>query len=231
LNAKYVVLAQKQAELEALQRNLAGEQAEIEQLINQKAAILEERTQQTRALQVEVNRREEEIRAIEALLSRIQARMQAEIERLKREGSKSFPLPEYAPGNGWLRPAEGYVSAAYGVRTWLQPFHTGIDYAAAQFSPVWASQDGQVIHVDYAIPGNRYSSYGMMVIVAHSLHEASLYAHLDDQRVPPPVKVGDVVRKGNVIGYVGMTGFTSGPHTHFEIRVDGLTANPAQWLG
>lgn len=70
----------------------------------------------------------------------------------------------------------------------------------------------------------------MMVIVAHSLHEASLYAHLDDGRSAPVVKIGDKVDKGELIGFVGMTGFTSGPHTHFEIRVDGLTADPAKWL-
>ena len=70
----------------------------------------------------------------------------------------------------------------------------------------------------------------MMVIVAHSLHETSLYAHLDDGRNAPVVSVGDTVEKGDLLGFVGMTGFTSGPHTHFEIRVDGLIDNPAKWL-
>ncbi len=229
LNAKYAVLAQKQAQMEDLNRRLAGERVEIEGLKAQAEAILTQRTQQTQSLQAEVWRREEEERAVKSLIQRSQALIKAEIERLRREG-RNFSLPEYAPDSGWLRPAAGYVSAAYGVRTWLQPFHTGIDYAVAQFSPVVASQKGQVVHVDYAIPGNPWSSYGMMVIVAHSLHETSLYAHLDDGHSAPVVQVGDAVNRGDVIGFVGMTGFTSGPHTHFEIRVDGLTDNPARWL-
>lgn len=229
LHEKYAVLAQKQAQMETLNRQLASERTEIENLKSQAESILAERTQQTENLQRDVWRREEEERALKALIQQTQARMQAERERLKREG-RNFNLPERAPTSGWLRPAAGYISAAYGVRTWLQPFHTGIDYAAAQFSPVVASQKGQVVHVDYAIPSNRWSSYGMMVIVAHSLRETSLYAHLDDGRNAPVVSVGDTVEKGDLLGFVGMTGFTSGPHTHFEIRVDGLTTDPNRWL-
>ena len=230
LNAKYGELAEKQAQMQTLNRELAEERSEIEQLKNQAETILADRTSRTESLEAEVWRREEEERVLSALIEQTQARMLAEVERLKREG-RNFSLPDYAPTSGWLRPAAGYISAAYGVRTWLQNFHTGIDYAVAQFSPVVASQRGQVVHVDYAIPGNRYSSYGMMVIVAHSLHEASLYAHLDDGHGSRVVKFGDTVEKGELIGFVGLTGFTSGPHTHFEIRVDGLIDNPAKWLG
>ena len=99
-------------------------------------------------------------------------------------------LPEVAE-DGWRRPAAGgFISAAYGVRTWLQSFHTGIDYAVSRLSPVLASQAGEVIKAEYAIPGNPWSSYGMMVIIQHSWSEASVYAHLDDSRaLPVKVKV------------------------------------------
>ena len=93
LHDKYAILAEKQAQLETLNRRLAGERAEIEGLKSQAVSILAERTQQTENLQQEVWRREQEERALHALIQQTQARMQAELERLKREG-RNFNLPE-----------------------------------------------------------------------------------------------------------------------------------------
>ena len=225
LDAKRAALVQKHAEIDLLRLQRENQQAQLESFKAERASLLTNAeqqaasaTRQNTSLQAEIDRRNAEN---EAILADIEAAK----ERLR---SGLFELPEEAPDD-WHRPAGGYISAAYGVRTWLQSFHTGIDYAVSRLSPVLASQAGRVIKVGYAIPGNPWSSYGMMVIVQHSWREASLYAHLDDTRAIP-VEVGDPVYKGQPIGFIGMTGFTSGPHLHFEIRLDNVPKDPNYWL-
>ena len=225
LDAKRAALVQKRTEIDLLRLQRENQQAQLESFKAERASLLTNAeqqaasaTRQNTSLQAEIDRRNAEN---EAILADIEAAK----ERLR---SGLFELPEEAPDD-WRRPAGGYISAAYGVRTWLQSFHTGIDYAVSRLSPVLASQAGRVIKVGYAIPGNPWSSYGMMVIVQHSWREASLYAHLDDTRAIP-VEVGDSVYKGQTIGFIGMTGFTSGPHLHFEIRLDNVPKDPNYWL-
>ena len=226
LDAKRAALVQKHAEIDLLRVQRENQQLQLVNLKSERENLLASAEQraanaswQNASLQEEINRREAENIAI-------QADIEAAKERLR---SGLFELPEVAE-DGWHRPAAGgFISAAYGVRTWLQSFHTGIDYAVSRLSSVLASQDGRVIKVGYAIPGNPWSSYGMMVIVQHSWSEASLYAHLDDSRALP-VKMGDSVHRGQTIGFIGMTGFTSGPHLHFEIRLDNVPKNPNNWL-
>ncbi len=225
LDAKRAALVQKRTEIDLLRLQRENQQAQLESFKAERASLLTNAeqqaasaTRQNTSLQAEIDRRNAEN---EAILADIEAAK----ERLR---SGLFELPEEAPDD-WRRPAGGYISAAYGVRTWLQNFHTGIDYAVSRLSTVLASQAGRVIKAEYAISGNPWSSYGMMVIVQHSWREASLYAHLDDSRALP-VEVDDSVYKGQTIGFIGMTGFTSGPHLHFEIRLDNVAKDPNYWL-
>ena len=225
LDAKRAMLVQKQAEVDALKRQLDSQQADLQSLLATKEVLLTNAEREAAnasyrnaELQRQIARRKAEDLALAADI-------EAAFEWMK---NNNINLPEYAE-KGWRRPTGGWISAGYGVRTWLQAFHSGIDYAIARLSPVVASQKGVVIKVGYAIPRNPWSSYGMMVVIQHSLHEASVYAHLDDSR-SLPVKEGSPVHKGQTIGFVGMTGFTSGPHLHFEIRLDKVPQNPNKWL-
>ncbi len=91
-----------------------------------------------------------------------------------------------------------------------QRFHAGTDIGAAQGTPVLAAQDGTVVSAEYA------GGYGLMVVLEHQVKEAELqsrYAHLSDMLVEP----GKAVKKGEVIGLVGSTGNSTGPHLHFEM--------------
>ena len=122
-------------------------------------------------------------------------------------------------------PVSGPITSGFGPR-W-GGLHNGIDIAAAMYTPVIASAPGQVVTV-----GRPYASYGdyaVVVIIAHGSNLSTLYGHLDDRRYPP-VQVGQRVNAGQVIGYVGMTGFTTGPHLHFMTIANGQAVDPRRWL-
>jgi len=98
-------------------------------------------------------------------------------------------------------------------------FHTGTDYAASLGTPVFAAEDGTVQFVD------RQGGYGKTVILEHSRRVTTLYAHLSDFA---EISVGDEVIQGQIIAYVGQTGRVTGPHLHYEIRVDGKHQDPQE---
>lgn len=122
-------------------------------------------------------------------------------------------------------PLRGPVTSGYGPR-W-GGFHNGMDIAAPMYTPVVAAAAGQVVTV-----GRPYAASGdtaVVVIIAHGNNVSTLVGHLDDARWPP-VRVGQRVSAGQIVGYVGMTGWTTGPHTHFMTIVNGRAVNPGPWL-
>lgn len=92
--------------------------------------------------------------------------------------------------------------------------HRGVDYGAPEGTPVMATGKGRVT------TAGTLSSYGVTVIIQHSLRYETLYAHLS--RIAKGVKPGSSVEQGQIIGYVGSTGLSTGPHLHYEFRVDGI---------
>jgi murein DD-endopeptidase MepM/ murein hydrolase activator NlpD len=100
-------------------------------------------------------------------------------------------------------------------------FHTGVDIAAPLGTPVMAAAEGVVVAV-----GHTTSGYGNYVIIAHGGGIATLYGHLLATRV----NYGEKVVRGQLIGLEGSTGFSTGPHVHFELRVDNLVVDPMPYL-
>nr|WP_095013303.1 M23 family metallopeptidase [Tsuneonella mangrovi] len=98
--------------------------------------------------------------------------------------------------------------------------HKGIDLAAPVGTPVHATADGVVERAD------RFSSYGLFVAIDHGANLETRYAHMSRLAVAE----GEHVKKGEVIGYVGSTGRSTGPHLHYEVRVDGQAVNPAPYM-
>ena len=96
--------------------------------------------------------------------------------------------------------------------------HKGVDYAARRGTPVRASGDGKIIY-----RGNK-GGYGKVVIIKHGNRYSTLYAHLSNFN--RKARLGQKVRQGQIVGYVGATGLASGPHLHYEFRVNGVHRNP-----
>ncbi len=129
--------------------------------------------------------------------------------------------PPPAPGGvgrlSW--PVGGTISSPYGPR-W-GAFHPGIDISAPEGSPISASAPGVVIYA--AMNGG---GYGNLVLVDHGGGMVTAYAH--QSRIA--VSVGQSVSRGQLLGYVGCTGSCTGPHVHFEVRINGSTQDPMAYL-
>ena len=97
--------------------------------------------------------------------------------------------------------------------------HKGIDYAAPTGTPIWAAGDGRI---EFA---GRKGGYGNAVVIDHGRGVTTLYAHMS--RFGKSVRGGRKVRQGELIGYVGSTGASTGPHLHYEYRIKGVHKNPA----
>lgn len=96
--------------------------------------------------------------------------------------------------------------------------HKGVDYAAGTGTPIKASGDGKVIFA------GRKGGYGNVIILQHGTRYTTLYGHMNGFK--RGIRVGSKVSQGQVIGYVGKTGLASGPHLHYEFRVDGVHRDP-----
>jgi murein DD-endopeptidase MepM/ murein hydrolase activator NlpD len=137
----------------------------------------------------------------------------------------SSPVPQRTISVPSRMPLEGaQLTSGYGMRTHpvlgSRRQHQGIDLAAPTGTPVYATADGVVGRADW------YSSYGLYISVNHGAAMETRYAHLSRLAVT----AGDFVKKGDVIGYVGSTGRSTGPHLHYEVRVEGVAVNPIPYM-
>ncbi|MBH5321275.1 M23 family metallopeptidase [Aurantiacibacter sediminis] len=125
----------------------------------------------------------------------------------------------------WLMPIEGArLTSGYGNRNHpvlrRRAHHHGVDLAAPTGTPVYATADGTVEMAQW------YSSYGNYVQIDHGGDVETRYAHLSRYTV----RDGERVSAGDLIGYVGSTGRSTGPHLHYEIRMDGQSVNPIPYM-
>ena len=130
-----------------------------------------------------------------------------------------------ATGSGALTlPVAGPVTSPFGARTspttGAQEFHEGIDIGAARGTPIRAAASGTVTFA------GQMSGYGNVVIVSHDGGLQTRYAHQSAMSVT----AGQTVAAGDVIGAVGSTGEATGPHLHFEVRLNGVAVDPAPYL-
>ena len=117
-------------------------------------------------------------------------------------------------------PVRGGISSTFGLRVHpilrFARMHKGVDFRAAWGSPIVAAADGQVVRAGWA------GGYGQQVRIAHAGGLSTSYSHMS--RITAPA--GSVVRQGQLIGYVGSTGLSTGPHLHYEVHRGGTAVNP-----
>ena len=121
----------------------------------------------------------------------------------------------------FIWPMRGTITLEFGESSLYQPLHTGIDIATTRGTQVAAFMDGTVTYA-----GEIFWGYGKHIIIDHGNNVSTVYAHLDKVLVYE----GQPVKMGDVIGNEGTTGWSTGPHLHFEIRVYGIPVNPRVFL-
>ncbi|WP_302948319.1 M23 family metallopeptidase [uncultured Selenomonas sp.] len=149
-------------------------------------------------------------------IGRLAAMMQKDVP-----GASSFlggDTPVTTP-TGW--PTDGFISSGYGLRWNGAEFHQGIDIAAEMGTPIVATADGVV-----TLAGWNAGGYGNMVDIDHGSGVSTRYGHAS----AVVVTVGQRVRRGQIIAYVGSTGHSTGPHLHYEVRLSGQPVNPTSYL-
>ena len=163
--------------------------------------------------------------ALEMIEARLTARrssldLLAETMRADFPGAAGFVSDDGPHTMPSIWPAAGYVSSPYGLRFGGTEFHQGIDIAAEMGTPIVATADGVVTAAGWN------GGYGNMVDIDHGSGIVTRYGHAS----AVAVSVGQQVRRGEVIASVGSTGRSTGPHVHYEVRVDGQPVNPAGYL-
>lgn len=204
--AKAAQNAAKEAQ-EAAKAELAAQEAEVEKLIGEISAQEDVLEAAEAALKKQAN-------AVDAEIREKEKAMQAQIANVPSESGYLWPLP-----SGYNTLTSLFAGRIHPI-TGKYHSHTGIDIPAPRNTPIYASKSGVVT------TSIKQGSYGNYVVVSHSDGTSTLYAHMNSRAV----KEGQTVKQGQVIGYVGTTGSSTGNHLHFEVRVNGTRKNPTDFF-
>ena len=216
VEARNETIAAKEA-LEQTKAELDEEKADLEQ----KEAELLEQLEEANEFIREIEKNLETERVLRAQVAEEEERIQREIAAKIEELRKLEEQARLARGTGELMwPANGNLTSGFGFRTHPvfggRRFHNGIDIGAKHGSSVFAADSGVVLISEYS------SGYGNYIVLSHGNGVTTLYAHLSSRSV----SAGATVSKGQVIGLIGSTGVSTGPHLHFEVSVNGSRINP-----
>ena len=216
LNEEKAILDAEKAALEEEKAALEAEQAELEKELQQAKNSIHDLSQMQKEY-------EENFEELSAMAKKIQE------ELLDIYKSLNTSNTAYVGGE-MLWPVPGYskITSTFGWRFNNTDFHTGVDITGGGVhgAKVVATNTGTVVHTNYC-PYNGYAyGYGTYLIIDHGGGITTLYAHLSAINV----KVGDIVVMGEQIGKVGNTGWSTGAHLHFEVRIDGEAVNPISYV-
>lgn len=218
LNETQQLLSEARAELQTSR----VEQAQVQEELDAQRLELEEQKTEAQKIYNEIAADEAEVAAAAKKLAADEAEMTAALKKAEQKYAEQLAALQNTGEWYWPLPGKLKLSSLFGARK--DPFtgkasnHTGVDIPASSGTEIHAAQGGIVTTVGT----NKNHSYGYYCIVSHGNGKATLYAHM---KSIPIVKEGATVTKGQVIGYVGSTGRSTGPHLHFEYRINGVRAD------
>lgn len=212
---KEAKLVKEHEELEELVAEAEEEKEAIEVLIASKAEQLAQYEAEIAAGEAEVDAMEEELADIENNIAQLEEQLRQENSRVIYDGGQFlFPLDFYyrvTSEYGWR------IHPIYGT----EKYHSGIDFGAPTGQPIKAAYKGEVVISEYS------SSAGNYIMINHGNGLATVYMHCSKLNV----SVGQIVEKGDIIGLVGSTGNSTGPHLHFSVRLNGEYVDPGPYIG
>jgi murein DD-endopeptidase MepM/ murein hydrolase activator NlpD len=227
-------MAEQRADLQQRTRELEAAKIEVEKRrkeATEQRKLAEGAAQAAAAAKAQIDTLVAARRVAMAVAKKEKSATQARLRELRDEQARLASLLA-GPGTGarypsgsLIWPANGPTSGQVGPR--IHPVygyascHTGIDISAGSGSPIWAAAAGTVVSTASGGP------YGNHTVISHGDGLSTMYAHQSRFAA----SAGQKVAKGEVIGYVGSTGYSSGPHLHFEVWVGGVPYNPLGWFG
>ena len=216
-------------QLQDKQDELAREKKELESQIAAAVKVITDLEADIAAYEEEYNKNEQAENALNTQIANLTAQMKAE-EEAARKAAEEANKPYTGTGSNatgsytWPCPSSTYITSGFGWR--IHPifgtkrYHNGVDISANSGSSVVAADSGTVSVATYS------SSAGNYVVLYHSGGTTTTYMHLSSIAV----SVGETVTKGQTIGAVGSTGWSTGPHLHFQIEVNGSGVNPLSYF-
>lgn len=231
LESQRTVLQEKEAEKQELIAYYDEEIQQAEEITEEQNAKLVQLASERSALEEQKDKIKAEEAARKAAAAKAEAARRAAAAKAKASSSvsSSSSSAEYAGGDGpFLLPVgSARISSGYGKRTHpvtgvVGTMHTGVDFAVAQGTNIRAADSGTVLVAEW------WSGYGYCVVIDHGGGVWTLYGHIREGGLK--VSPGDKVSRGQVIAESGSTGRSTGPHLHFEVRVDGKPVDPMPYL-
>lgn len=224
-------LEEGKAEQQALRDEEAAARAELAAQEEAAAQLVREIAEKESEYQAAIQQKkdeeaqiEKEMQAAQKAFEEEQRKAKEEEARRKQQGQSGGSSQVIVSESGFAWPLPGYLTltSKYGWRTLYgrSEFHLGTDIPAPRGTPIQAAKTGKVT------TSTSHWSYGNYVVVTHSDGTQTLYAHMSQRAV----SVGQVVSQGQVIGYVGSTGNSTGNHLHFEVWVNGKRTNAENYF-
>ena len=232
------VIGQDVTMIQGIRQDYNSLQTETKKLETQKRTLAQiNREIQTNKLVLSHKKKQQQtyVQSLHAEIAEME-RMNRDLERASQEITNSILRlgkgTEYYGTGRFVKPVSGFLSSLFGYR--VHPifkrriFHNGIDFAASTGTPIRAADSGLII---VAGEPAQYRGYGKITVIDHGQSKngrrlSTVYAH--QSRIG--VHEGQRVAQGEVIGYVGSTGHSTGPHLHFEVRLNGVPTNPLEYL-
>lgn len=210
LNQRRGVVEGQKNQIALLTAQLQAQKAEYQAQANTQSTLIDRLQKDRRALEAAETQLEQDSANI-ATLIRQRLAVADQRNRIRGTGQLSYP-------------SDGVITSSFGTRVHpilgYRRFHAGIDFGAAHGSSIRAANSGTVIFAGW------YGGYGKAVIIDHGGSLTTLYGHTSEVYVSE----GETVQRGQPIAAVGSTGFSTGPHLHFEVRQNGEPVNPANFL-
>ncbi|MEQ9336537.1 MAG: peptidoglycan DD-metalloendopeptidase family protein [Miltoncostaeaceae bacterium] len=224
-----VATAEERAEVATRKANeakagLERQQAQVKSVADERATLLSRVRGDRQAIEVETQGLEARSAALGEEIRKAQAAAaEAQAAQSQSSSGGSAPAPQgtvsrEASSQGFIWPASGVLTSNFGWR-WGR-MHQGIDIGAGTGTPISAAAPGTVIIAGWN------GGYGQMVVVDHGNGISTAYAHMSSMSVG----VGAAVGQGTIVGAVGNTGNSTGPHLHFEVRINGGAVDPLPYL-
>ena len=222
-------LAAERDELEEIQQGIQSDKQDVESdktTMEEKKDDLGVQMEQANARMQDISAMEREFLANKEAMQAQMKEVQAEIDRIFQEINRQSQSPYVGGEMLWPAPSLGQITCEFGPRFGGSDYHTGMDIsgAGAYGATIIAANSGTVKVANTSFTDGY--GYGKYVIIDHGGGMQTLYAHCSSINV----SVGQYVSRGEKIAEVGSTGWSTGPHVHFEIRKDGSAVNPITYL-